>query len=839
MMAPQETITIASPLTGWVTPLEDVPDPVFAGRMLGDGVAIDPTEGMLRAPGAGRIVSVHTAGHAVTIELDAGPVLLLHIGLDTVALSGEGFQPQVAEGDRVSDGDVLIAFDLALLARRARSLVTPMVVTNGEAFRISASAPAGAIAAGDMLLQLEPLVSAGGGQGLLSPEIMEDSAERTLRLPLAHGLHARPAARLSALAASHGAVLEVMAPDGRTASMRSAVAVLALSLSHGTRVTLRARGVGAVAALDAVCTLIESGMDEYLAVGQDIPGQRPAAAAITLPRRLGGGVAVPGIAIGPAWHVAVRHSECSDQGKGIEIEREELATALAHVRARLCEKAQAAGPLAAIAAGHAAMLDDPELEAGAIAAIAAGRSAGAAWSAAIARFAEPLRASPDKRFAERVADLLDIEQSVLAALSGQPGDSALPPLGAILVGGDILPSQLMALAGAGLAGIACGAGGTTSHVAIIAAGLGLPMLCSLGPAVDLIEPGTQLMIRDGHFTVDPSESEMASARAAAASLADLRRAAEARSAEPAVTRDGARIEVFANLGSLTDAHASVSAGAEGCGLLRTEFLFLGRSVPPTIEEQRQAYQDIADALGPRPLIVRTLDIGADKPVPWLAQPHEENPALGLRGIRLQLANAALLEDQLRALVAIHAPGGLRVMLPMVSDLAEIAEARRTLSRLAREMGRPMPDLGIMVETPAAALLAGSFAAEADFFSIGSNDLSQYTLARDRTTASVAAGLDALHPAVLRLIVETVKGARKHGRWTGLCGGLAADPVAVPLLVGLGLDELSAPPAAVAMTKQVIRGLDRQACEALARRALNLPDADAVRALASLVLEDAQ
>ncbi|MBS0479213.1 MAG: phosphoenolpyruvate--protein phosphotransferase, partial [Proteobacteria bacterium] len=288
------------------------------------------------------------------------------------------------------------------------------------------------------------------------------------------------------------------------------------------------------------------------------------------------------------------------------------------------------------------------------------------------------------------------------------------------------------------------------------------------------------------------------------------------------------IEVFVNLGSAADARRAVEEGAEGCGLLRTEFLFLDRATPPDEEEQRAAYQAIADALGGRPLIVRTLDIGADKPAPYLLQTTEENPALGLRGIRLQLARRDLLTTQLRALLRVDAP--IKLMLPMVADHAELAETRAALDSHAAELGIAAPELGIMVETPAAALTADALAVGADFFSIGSNDLTQYALARDRTNPAVAAGLDGLHPAVLRLIDETVRGGRVHGRWTGVCGGLAADPDAVPLLIGLGVTELSVPGAAVAETKAVVRTLGLAKCKAIAARALVAPDAAAVRAL---------
>jgi phosphocarrier protein FPr/phosphocarrier protein len=271
-------------------------------------------------------------------------------------------------------------------------------------------------------------------------------------------------------------------------------------------------------------------------------------------------------------------------------------------------------------------------------------------------------------------------------------------------------------------------------------------------------------------------------------------------------------------------------------LLRTEFLFLDRLAPPGEEEQRDAYQKVASALGDRPLIVRTLDIGADKPAPWLPLRQEDNPALGLRGIRLQLARPDLLKTQLRALLRVRSRGALRIMLPMIAALSELREARAMLDQLAAELGANAPELGIMVETPAAALLSSKLAEEAAFFSIGTNDLSQYALARDRTNPAVAAGLDALNPAVLRLIAETVRGAAASGRSTGVCGGLAAVTEAIPVLIGLGVTELSVPAGAIADTKAVVRSADLGRCREIAAKSLEAPDAESVRALVRPLLE---
>jgi phosphocarrier protein FPr/phosphocarrier protein len=822
------TVEIASPLAGWITPLDAVPDPVFAERMLGDGVAIDPVEGRLVAPGEGTVVTAHPAGHAVTLALDSGPVLLMHIGLDTVGLGGEGFTPHVRDGQRVAAGDLLVEFDLDRLARAARSLVTPVIVTNGEAFRIVRRSDEGAIEAGAPLLTLEAIASDARAAVDAGP-----TAERTLRLPLAHGLHARPAARIAKLVDDHDAAVEIVA-GGKTASARSPVAMLGLALGHGASVTIRATGADAEAAVTAVADLIETGMGELLPVAEETPA---VSEPLTLPETLHGVVAAPGMAIGPAFRLRNDTIEVAERGDDPAAERAALDAAKEQIRESLAAEAKGNDAGAEIAAAHLALLDDSVLDEAAHAAIAVGGSAGFAWKQAIERAAAPLHAAGDNRFKERLDDFADLERRVLVALLGEAAEPPRPPEGAILVAEALYPSQLLALADAGLAGIGTAEGGATSHVAIIAAGLGLPMLVGLGPALALVEDGTDLILAEGALRIAPDKLALDRARADAATRAARRAAAKVRAHEPAVTADGTRIEVTANLGLVADAQAAVAEGAEGCGLLRTEFLFLDRAAPPDEDEQRAAYQVIADALGDRPLIVRTLDIGADKPAPWLPMAAEDNPALGLRGIRLQLARRDLLETQFRALLGVKA-ACLRIMLPMIADAAELRDARALLDQLAGEIGAVAPELGIMVETPAAALIAEMLAADAAFFSIGSNDLSQYALARDRTNPAVAAGLDGLHPAVLRLIDATVRGGAAHDRWTGVCGGLAAVPEAVPILIGLGVTELSVPAAAIAETKALVRTLDGARCRALAAQALAASDAAAVRALVTSVMEQA-
>ncbi|HXF73626.1 MAG TPA: phosphoenolpyruvate--protein phosphotransferase, partial [Actinomycetota bacterium] len=306
---------------------------------------------------------------------------------------------------------------------------------------------------------------------------------------------------------------------------------------------------------------------------------------------------------------------------------------------------------------------------------------------------------------------------------------------------------------------------------------------------------------------------------------EAERRARAAARAPAATADGVAVDVAANVGRPEDVPAAVELGADAVGLFRTEFLFMERDRMPSEEEQEAAYRAAAEALGGRPLTIRTLDVGADKPLPYLPQAPEANPFLGLRGIRLALAEPGILRAQVRAICRVAADHPVRVMFPMVATVRELREARGILEEERARLGGPSLEVGAMIEVPAAALRADALAALVDFLSIGTNDLTQYALAAERGNERVAGLADPLHPAVLALVRAAVDGARRHGRWVGVCGEAAGEEAAVPLLVGLGVRELSVPPPRIPAVKEAVRTIRAAACRELARRALELADAD--------------
>ena len=827
-------LVLLARMKGWIAPLEETPDAVFAERMLGDGLAIDPLDSTLHAPCDAVVTSVHRARHAVTLRAANGAEILIHVGLETVALNGEGFSVFVKEGQSVKAGDKLLGFDIDLLAQRARSLITPVVVTNLDAFEIVRRDQDRELAVGDFLMALAPL-----GGATAAGLVADSEVAREVVVPLVHGVHARPAARIAETARKFVAEIALVAVN-RRASAKSPVGVMSLAIRHGDTIQVVASGLDAEAAIQAVADLIESGMGE----GGPVPAplSAPAAAApetigaAEAPRDgvLKGVLAAPGLAIGKAVRLAAADIVVREQGEGMAQEEAALTAALDTVRARI-ERNAAKGDKArkAILGAHLAFLDDPELSAGARRLIGAGKSAGFAWRKAVGGYVEALRGLGDRRLAERVDDLVDLERQVLRALTGEEEAGAVLPPGSILLADELLPSQLMGVDPVAVAGFATARGGPTSHVAILAAAMGIPALVALGGALLSVEDGAALILDadSGTLRVAPDAAALEAAQTALAERQARKVAAKAAAHEACVTRDGVRIEVFANTGSINDALAAVANGAEGSGLLRTEFLFLDRETPPDEDEQARQYQAIASALDGKPLIVRTLDVGGDKAAPYLPIPAEENPALGLRGVRVSLWRPHLLKTQLRAILRVKPLGQCRIMVPMVASLDELRAVRAVLDEARREMGVvERIELGVMIETPAAAMTADLIAAEADFLSVGTNDLTQYVLAMDRGNPELAARIDALHPAVLRMIDQTCRGAAKHHRWVGVCGGLASDVAATPILLGLGVTELSTTASICPEVKARVRGLTLEACRSLASQALDQTSPEAVRAL---------
>jgi phosphoenolpyruvate-protein phosphotransferase len=833
--------SLVAPLSGYLVPIEEVPDPVFAEKMVGDGISIDPTSQVLLAPCDGKVIQLHPAGHAVTVETEDGIEVLMHIGLDTVELHSKGFAPKVKEGDRVHAGDPLIEFDADYVALHARSLLTQVVITNSD--HVARFTPhTGPVRAGeDVVLDLllgyaEETDTVPTGEAVESEPVV---------IPNPTGLHARPAAVLANLAKQYKAEITLQRRGDR-ANAKSVIAVMGLQVNRGDTVTLSAVGVDASEAVLHLTEAIRAGLGEEgsapapapASIAQSDMNAPPPRPRSEDPNVILGVAASPGLAVGQIQHVRQIDIKVQETGDRPEAERRKLEQAIDQalleveaLRARV--HSQGDPSKAAIFAAHQELLEDPGLMDMANSAINKGKSAEFAWKQTYTAQAKQLAGLDNELLAQRANDVRDVGMRVLRILTGVVATTPIYPEHTILVAEDLTPSDMANLDRAKVAGFCTLAGGSTSHVAILARSMGIPAIAGTEPRVMELADETSVILdgTKGTLRLNASADTLDAVRRRIARQKAQRESDRQVAHRPAVTQDGQRIEVAANIGGIRDAEEAMPLGAEGVGLLRTEFVFMDRGAAPTEDEQTAIYRSILEVLGrDRPLILRTLDVGGDKPLPYLPIPHEENPFLGERGVRIGFDRPEILRIQLRAALRAASAGKLRIMFPMIGRMEEIQMVKAMLEEERQKLGVDPVEVGIMVEIPAAALMAEQFAQEVDFFSIGTNDLTQYTLAMDRGHPKLAPYVDGLHPAVLRLIRQAVQGANRQGKWVGVCGGIASDPQAIPILIGLGVTELSVSVSVIPSIKAQVRSLTLTDCQQLAEQALNLKTAAEVRNL---------
>ncbi len=649
------------------------------------------------------------------------------------------------------------------------------------------------------------------------------------------GLHARPAAKFVQIAARFAADVRIQdLTNGRgPANAKSINALTTLGVLHGHQIKIIARGEDAQAALDAIQKLARENFGDrelFAASGQLTTAQARETADVE--NEFVGFSASPGYAIG-----AARLYQTSlppiPQNSIDDPQREwtRLTHAIRQAQTQLQQARQALNGRgnsaeAEIFDAQVLMLQDEALQDPARRAIFENKmNAALAFENAALEIASRYEALEDEYLRARAADVRAVARQVLLNLLG-----ASTPLSfqeGILVAPDLTPAETAHLDPKIVRAICTAFGGPTGHSAILAKSLGIPAVVGLGERILHVREGETLLVdgERGRVWAKPDASLLQeySARMERASKAAAKSTASRN--EPAITRDGRRVEIAANIGSLQDAQHAVEMGAEAVGLFRTEFLFLDRRDAPSEVEQYETYREIAVTLQNRPLLIRTLDIGGDKPLPYVSAPSEANPFLGLRGLRLSLAQPELFKTQLRAILRVATEFPVRVMFPMVSTLSEFRDAQALMEQARAELlaqNSRVPErveTGIMVEVPSAALRANAFAHEVDFFSIGSNDLTQYTLAAERGNPNVARLADSMHPAVLQLIAQVVTAAHAHKKWVGVCGEMAGEANAIPLLVGLGVDELSMSPPLIPHAKQIVRELSFSDAQAQAQQAL--------------------
>lgn len=839
-------LTLLAPLSGELKPIECADDPVFAQRLVGDGVVIEPANETLTAPFDGVVSQLHDAHHAVAIKHASGVEVLMHIGVDTVTLKGEGFEPKVRIGDTVTPGQALIRFSKSTLTGKNVSVQTAVLLTSGHT--VSGTVNAHRVTAGeDALFQLsgadEPVTEA--GQGANSATADGTTVSDVVIIGNPQGLHARPAAQLVQVVKAHQSTVTLRrTDDDRLASGLSVTELLGLQTKNGTELELRVTGTDAADTLAALVQAINDGLGETVSFGSndpadDFPEEAPLMQTSGQDTdRLRGVKASGGLATGKYRFRARALPDYPEQGVTPEEELGQLHYALLQAHKSLDSLIQRLEDRkmtkqADVFRAHAQLLEDPALIDNAKALIADRKSAMYAWHQSYLTEAGKLKQMDDPLLKARGADIDDIGLTVMQILLGiqPPSESLSEPT--VLVLDDITPSEVVSLNPESIVGLATLGGGSTSHAAILAGSLGFPYLVNIDPAIRDVTEGTPLILNadQGWLQVNPGAEQIEQFFTEQQRLADQYEQAQSQAHLPATTADGVHIEVAANVADVEHAEKARAAGADGIGLVRSEFLYMDRASEPGFAEQVDVYRGLLNGIGKdRPCIIRTLDVGGDKPLAYLPMPAEDNPFLGERGLRIGLNRPHLLRKQVRAILTAADAGTPRIMFPMVAGLDEFRAARQLVQEEQERLGLKELEVGVMIEVPSAALMADVLAAEVDFFSIGTNDLTQYTLAMDRGHPKLAAQVDALHPAVLRLIHQTATASQKHGKWTGICGSIASDPDATAILIGLGVTELSTSLPNLPLVKEKVRSLNLAECRKLASDAMNKATAAEVRAL---------
>jgi phosphocarrier protein FPr len=706
-----------------------------------------------------------------------------------------------------------------------------------------------------------------------SPESSRESIAREIHVTLQNsaGLHARPAAQFVATAARFQAQIQIRNATRGTDAVRadSLNQVALLAARQGHELVITAIGADADAALAELHRLVSNfGAEETdiePAIATPLPTHSAAERAARPAGQWSGIPASPGIAIAPLMHyrpaqaTAVPNHTQSGPDSQVHLQaapqidpQTEWQRLQAAIQAA-CQDIQelrsrtalhVGSPQAAIFDAHQLLLEDPVLnEAARQHVMEQHMAAEPAWQGAVDELVIAYCSLNDAYLQARAADVIDVGHRVLRHLAGTIAPVLTLTQPTILVADDLTPSDTAQLDPVHVLGLCTAKGSTASHTAILARALGIPAVVGLGAQILHWRDGTPLALdgETGQVWLDPPSDLVSTLHSRREAGTTIQQQAQAIAHYPAVTRDGRHIPVLANIGHMSDARMALELGADGVGLLRTEFLYLDRTSPPSEAEQFAIYQAIAQTLGTRSLIIRTFDMGGDKPLPYLNHPPESNPFLGDRGIRLCLTHSGLFKTQLRAILRASPDHAIKLMFPMIATLSELRAAKAMLNEVQTELHQagiafdPAMPIGMMVEVPSAVAIADQLAANVDFFSLGTNDLSQYVMAADRTNPQVAHLANALHPAVLRLMQQTIQAGHQAGIWVGLCGELASDPAVAPLLLGLGLDEISLSPHAIPRLKQTIAQLTVAEAEVITAAALSQDSVEDVKAIISQYL----
>lgn len=897
-------LKIYAPLNGGLIQIENVADPVFSEKMLGDGIAIRPDlqKSTIHAPCAGKITTIHDSHHAVSITAENGIEVLIHVGIDTVNLLGEGFKPLVKIGELIKKGQPLLNVDFPLLAKKAPSIDVILVFTNlqdsqklqkttkttvgttDEIINIidtesgsnnnssatnnpisNSNTPHAESLSAKVVSELNPVsdsnASVRGAVNLAqSPNTANQSNKASQRVTVINktGFHARPAAEIVKLANNYQANILLQKQD-KSANAKSVIAILGLGVQYGEVIEVIAEGSDSQVAVTQLVAAITKGLGEEVAASSKVDNsvmnspENKGQQAKVQPSydfsklvELQGTIASPGFTIGKTLLleeevISVMENSINSPETELTTLKEALGKTKENLKQEILEATkQKYNTKTEVLQAHLVILEDVSLLEAAKTEIKNGKTDMFAWKVAIDLAIATLKSTGNRLLIERVADFKDVYSRVIKTILDIPNlENINFPPDTILIAKDLIPSDLSKL-NANVKGIVLGLGSSTSHVSLMLRNMGIPTLVAVGEDIINIPDHLDVVLNGntGKFIVNPTKEQLADFTKTQAELEVIKQANISHTLEPAITKDGVRITVKGNVSNAAQAKEAKELGAEGIGLLRTEFLFLNSLKAPSTQEQLALYQASLDALEGDTLTLRTLDVGGDKPLSYIEIPPEENPIMGLRGIRNYFnteKNKEIFLNQIRAILKVKPVILCKIMIPMISSLAEINMVKELIYFEAKAMNLDIQDkikIGIMVEVPATALMAENFAPHVDFFSIGTNDLAQYTMAMDRGNPQLVKQLNNFNPALLKLIKMTNDAGVKYNIITAVCGAMASELKAIPLLIGLGIRELSTSMKSIPDVRALIRTLDSKKCISIAEKALKLSSSADIKALVS-------
>lgn len=821
--------------------MTEVPDPVFAEKMLGDGFAIESREekkDIVVSPVNGTIKNVNENNHALIIETDDKVEVLIHVGVDTVALKGKGFKPLVKAGKKVSVGDRLLKIDLQFIRSQAPSSMIIVVLANQP--NVVVKLPhTNNVQAEDVVFSL----TNGKQDAAYSDADARDVVDgEWIEIINPHGLHARPSATLAKKVLSYSVPVWVEKQGGRRVDAKSSTAIMSMGLAKGDKVRFACADVKIIQALNQAVReglgedAIESGhpVADSSALSQAQEKQPHIANEIfhldfNSESRLKLPVASPGITWGRLFIVKEMKRDIPVSGKDAAEEKKTLVKAVEKAISDLnSEIIRVDAESAEILEAHKAFLMDPELLDLSSGVIDTGKSASFAWNQVTNEQAEIFAQSGNAYMAERAADMRDINNRILDILLGKLPAPQYPDNCIVLVH-ELTPSDVTNF-DPRIKGVVSVVGSPTSHASIMLRNRGIPSFYQAPEEIMYAPEGIEAVLdtEQGFFLVNPNAQEKGAYKTKIEQIDRRKAEALAVADKRGETKDGVRIEITGNVSSIKEAKEATSRGGEGFGLARSEFLFYGRQTAPSEDEQRDLYQGLLAATT-HMVTVRLLDAGGDKPLAYVKIAKEANPQLGVRGMRIIEDNEDVYRTQIRALLRCKDLDRLRIMTPMISLVSEVARIAKIVEEEKNRLGiMQMPQLGIMAETPAVCIMSEQFAPHVDFFSVGTNDLTQYTMAMDRENSRLAPLASAANPAVLGMIYHLCQGAEKFSKPVAVCGAAASDPLTACLFVGLGVTELASSAETLPEVKAAVRSYTLKQLKDVSLRAMRSSSEEEVR-----------